>query len=34
LELWKEKVGIVGFGRIGKIVPKEISGFEPEITVL
>ncbi len=31
LELWKKKVGIVGFGRIGQIVAKRISGFEPEI---
>ncbi len=30
-ELWKKKVGIVGFGRIGQIVAKRISGFEPEI---
>lgn len=32
LELWKKKVGVVGFGRIGQIVAKRISGFEPEIT--
>ncbi len=31
LELWKKKVGVVGFGRIGQIVAKRISGFEPEI---
>lgn len=31
LELWKKKVGIVGFGRIGQIVAKRISGFEPDI---
>lgn len=31
LELWKKKVGIVGFGRIGQIFAKRISGFEPEI---
>lgn len=31
LELWKKKVGIVGFGRIGQIVVKRISGFEPEV---
>ena len=31
LELWKKKVGIIGFGRIGQIVAKRISGFEPEI---
>jgi D-3-phosphoglycerate dehydrogenase len=28
-ELWKKTVGIVGFGRIGQIVAKRISGFEP-----
>ncbi len=27
-ELWKKTVGIVGFGRIGQIVAKRISGFE------
>ena len=31
-ELWKKRVGFVGFGRIGKIVAKRISGFEPSIT--
>lgn len=31
LELWKKKVGVVGFGRIGQIVTKRISGFEPEV---
>ncbi len=31
LELWKKKVGIIGFGRIGQIVAKRISGFEPEV---
>ena len=31
-ELWKKKVGFVGFGRIGKIVAKRISGFEPAIS--
>lgn len=30
-ELWKKRVGFVGFGRIGKIVAKRISGFEPTI---
>jgi D-3-phosphoglycerate dehydrogenase len=30
-ELWKKRVGFVGFGRIGKIVAKRISGFEPSI---
>lgn len=30
-ELTNKKVGIVGFGRIGKKVAKKISGFEPEI---
>ncbi len=31
LELWKKKVGIVGFGKIAQIVAKRISGFEPEV---
>lgn len=31
LELWKKKVGVIGFGRIGQLVAKRISGFEPEI---
>lgn len=31
-ELWQKKVGFVGFGRIGKIVAKRISGFEPKIS--
>jgi D-3-phosphoglycerate dehydrogenase len=31
LELWKKKVGVVGFGRIGQIVTKRISGFEPDV---
>ena len=31
MELWKKKVGIVGYGRIGQIVAKRISGFEPEV---
>lgn len=31
-ELWKKKVGFVGFGKIAQIVAKRISGFEPEIT--
>jgi len=31
VELWKKKIGIVGFGRIGQIVAKRLSGFEPEI---
>jgi len=31
-ELWKKRVGFVGFGRIGKIVAKRISGFEPIIS--
>jgi D-3-phosphoglycerate dehydrogenase len=30
-ELWKKKVGIFGFGRIGQLYAKRISGFEPEI---
>lgn len=32
IELWKKKVGFVGFGKIGQIAAKRISGFEPEIT--
>ncbi len=31
MELWKKRVGIVGYGRIGQIVAKRISGFEPEV---
>ena len=31
LELWKKRVGIVGFGRIGQIVAKRLQGFEVEI---
>ena len=31
-ELWKKSVGFVGFGRIGKIVAKRISGFEPQVS--
>ncbi len=31
LELWKKKVGIVGFGKIAQIVAKRISGFEPQV---
>jgi len=31
IELWKKTVGIVGFGKIGQIVAKRISGFEPKI---
>lgn len=31
LELANKKVGIVGFGRIGQIVAKRISGFEPQV---
>ena len=30
-ELWKKTVGFVGFGRIGKIVAKRISGFDPKV---
>ena len=30
-ELWKKTIGFVGFGRIGKIVAKRLSGFEPNI---
>ncbi len=31
-ELWKKKVGVVGFGRIGQLFARRISGFEPDIT--
>lgn len=31
VELWKKKVGIVGFGRIGQILAKRLAGFEPEV---
>jgi D-3-phosphoglycerate dehydrogenase len=31
LELWKKKVAVIGFGRIGQIVAKRLAGFEPEI---
>lgn len=30
-ELTNKKVGIVGFGQIGKIVAKRLQGFEPEV---
>jgi len=30
-ELANKKVGIVGFGQIGKIVAKRLAGFEPEV---
>jgi D-3-phosphoglycerate dehydrogenase len=30
-ELWKKKVGIVGFGRIGQIVAKRLAGFDVEV---
>lgn len=30
-ELWKKTIGFVGFGRIGRIVAKRISGFEPNV---
>jgi D-3-phosphoglycerate dehydrogenase len=30
-ELWRKKVGIVGFGRIGQIVAKRLAGFEVEV---
>ena len=30
-ELSNKKIGIVGFGRIGQIVAKRLSGFEPEV---
>jgi D-3-phosphoglycerate dehydrogenase len=31
MELWKKKVGIVGMGRIGRILAKRLSGFEVSI---
>ncbi|WP_127717996.1 hydroxyacid dehydrogenase [Halobacteriovorax sp. HLS] len=31
MELANKKVGIVGFGQIGQIVAKRISGFEPQV---
>ena len=31
LEVWKKKIGIVGFGRIGQIVATRLSGFEPDV---
>lgn len=31
IELLNKKVGVVGFGRIGQIFTKRISGFEPEV---
>ncbi|MDD0854890.1 hydroxyacid dehydrogenase [Halobacteriovorax sp. GB3] len=31
LELANKKIGVVGFGRIGQIVAKRLSGFEPEV---
>lgn len=30
-ELWKKKIGIVGFGRIGQIVAQRLAGFEVEV---
>ena len=30
-ELWRKKIGIVGFGRVGQIVAKRLMGFEPKI---
>ncbi|MBL7666287.1 MAG: hydroxyacid dehydrogenase [Bacteriovoracaceae bacterium] len=30
-ELWKKTIGVVGFGRIGQIVTKRLSGFEPKV---
>jgi D-3-phosphoglycerate dehydrogenase len=32
MELWKKKVGFVGFGNIGQIAAKRISGFEPVVS--
>jgi len=31
-EVWKKKIGFVGFGKIGQIVAKRLSGFEPQVT--
>lgn len=31
-ELWRKKVGIVGFGRIGQILCKRLAGFEVEVS--
>ncbi|MFZ8932758.1 MAG: hydroxyacid dehydrogenase [Bacteriovoracaceae bacterium] len=31
IELSNKKIGIVGFGRIGRIVAKRLAGFEPEV---
>ncbi len=31
-ELWKKKIGFIGFGGIGQIVAKRLSGFEIEAT--
>lgn len=30
-ELWKKKIGIIGLGRIGQLLAKRLSGFEPEV---
>jgi D-3-phosphoglycerate dehydrogenase len=30
-EIWNKTIGIMGFGRIGQIVAKRLSGFEPSI---
>ncbi|MCT4642800.1 MAG: hydroxyacid dehydrogenase [Bacteriovoracaceae bacterium] len=31
-ELWKKKVGIMGFGRIGQLLCKRLQGFEVEVS--
>ncbi len=31
-ELWKKKVGIIGFGRIGQLVCKRLAGFDNEVS--
>jgi D-3-phosphoglycerate dehydrogenase len=31
IELWKKKIGVVGFGRIGQIVAQRLAGFEVEV---
>ncbi len=31
VELWKKRIGIIGFGRIGQIVARRLAGFEVEV---